>query len=502
MPTLLLADDSVTVQRVIALTFAEEPIEVVAVGDGRQAMEKLAAVTPDLVLAGTTLPHVNGYDLAKFMRSKRELQRIPVLLLAGAFESVDEARLKASGANGVIEKPVEPTIVISRVKELLGLKTDDKPAATGRLVTTVDAGAKKMPAPTPPRAVTSTRGTPSKWEQLRNQTGLDANTRSVEDPSSRSADYLDSLDDAFDTLDRQLSGRAPRNPAGPLGPSRHAGDPRSPGRLPSSPAPDAGNPVFEVDDEWFGAGENSAAVEARANRSEIAEDLRQPDWQPPKPDAAPDSIYEVDDEWFKDADRARAAKADEHQRLAEDMGIHDVELPPREATPAVDLDFDLGGPVAEPVQTEAPRTDAPTPEAAPAAGAVEPPRVEAKPAPLPVSPGVVPPPIQAPPMATPRPAIADDFAELLAFEQGERQEPPASMLPPPPEIRVVTPEITPAMLDDIASRVADRLNASVFGDSLRDAMTAAVRETVRAVVSETSERLVREEIDRIKSKKS
>ncbi|HWI18562.1 MAG TPA: response regulator, partial [Vicinamibacterales bacterium] len=108
MRTLLLADDSITVQRVIALTFAEEPISVVTVADGRQAMEKLVAQPPDIVLAGTTLPHVSGYELARFMRSKPELRNVPVLLLSGAFESVDSAQLKSSGANGVLEKPVEP----------------------------------------------------------------------------------------------------------------------------------------------------------------------------------------------------------------------------------------------------------------------------------------------------------------------------------------------------------------------------------------------------------
>jgi hypothetical protein len=95
--------------------------------------------------------------------------------------------------------------------------------------------------------------------------------------------------------------------------------------------------------------------------------------------------------------------------------------------------------------------------------------------------------------------VADDFAALLAYEQGEPPAPPIAVAPTP-EIRVVTPEITEDMLEQIASRVADRLNAGLFGDHLKTAMTNTVRETVRSVVSETSERLVRDEIDRIKSK--
>src|SRR5688572_22713146 len=107
MRTLLLADENLTVQRVITLTFAQQPIRVLSVSDGQVAIDKMAAEQPDIVLAGTTLPQVNGYDLARFMRGKPELRGVPILLLSGAFETVDEARLAASGANGVIEKPVE-----------------------------------------------------------------------------------------------------------------------------------------------------------------------------------------------------------------------------------------------------------------------------------------------------------------------------------------------------------------------------------------------------------
>lgn len=515
MRTLLLADDSLTVQRVIALTFAEEPVQVVAVSDGREAMEKLAALTPDIILAGTTLPHVNGYDLAAFVRGKRELHDVPVLLLSGAFEAVDQALLKKSGANGVIEKPVEPTIVISRVKELLGLKADGKPAATGRLITAPDAGTKKLPVPTPPRAVTSTRGTPSKWEQLRDQTGLDANTRSVEDRNNRSDDYLGSLDDAFDTLDRQLSGREPaareqRNPAGPLGQSSSTADPRSPGRRPQAESGSGkpGNPVFEVDDEWFGGTESPNAATARAGRQEIAEDLQQSDWQPPPPVTPVDPIYEVDEQWFADG-TPRQAQANDRRQLADEMGIHDVDLPPREteSKPSFDLDFSIEDiheleppkldalPTAVPAPAAAaPVTAAPSPAPAPPAKAVE--RVAPVEPLAPVKPVA---PVEPVALVDPVYPVADDFAQLLAYEQGEHPEPPSA---PAADVRVVTPEITSEMLDEIATRVADRLNASLLGENLRNVMTATVRDTVRAVVSETSERLVREEIDRIKNKKA
>ena len=91
MRTLLLADDNITVQRVIALTFAQEPVRILTASDGHQAMDRVVVDRPDIVLAGTTLPHVNGYDLSRFVKSKPESKHVPVLLLSGAFESIDEA---------------------------------------------------------------------------------------------------------------------------------------------------------------------------------------------------------------------------------------------------------------------------------------------------------------------------------------------------------------------------------------------------------------------------
>jgi DNA-binding response OmpR family regulator len=252
MRTLLLADDSITVQRVIALTFAaEKTIQVVTVGDGQQATEKMAALRPDIVLAATTLPQISGYDLATFIRGVAGLQGVPVLLLSGAFETVDEGRLASCGAIGVLEKPIEPTAVIKRVKDLLGLNTDQTPATPSRLITPAGgASEKKLPAATPPRAVTAPRDTASRESQP------------VVQPQSQSSDYGDGLDAAFDHLDSHLSGRVPgtktaRNPSGPIGQSAGAADPRSPGRAPAT-AGGAGNPVFEVDDDWFGSAESQA----------------------------------------------------------------------------------------------------------------------------------------------------------------------------------------------------------------------------------------------------
>lgn len=116
---LLLADDSVTIQRVIELTFADEDVQVIAVGDGKQAIERVQADRPDIVLADVGMPERDGYEVAAFIKGNPQLAHIPVLLLTGAFEPIDETRARAVGCDGVLVKPFEPQMVISRVKDLL-----------------------------------------------------------------------------------------------------------------------------------------------------------------------------------------------------------------------------------------------------------------------------------------------------------------------------------------------------------------------------------------------
>ena len=161
-PKLLLADDSVTIQRVIELTFADEDVQVVAVGDGQQAIDRVRTDRPDIVLADVGMPERDGYEVAAFIKGDPELAHIPVLLLTGAFEPIDEARARAVGCDGVLVKPFEPQMVISRVRDLLAGKREAGPAAS-------PSGAAAAPAPaaapldTPDRSKTTSTGSTRRW---------------------------------------------------------------------------------------------------------------------------------------------------------------------------------------------------------------------------------------------------------------------------------------------------------------------------------------------------
>ncbi len=104
---LLLADDSITIQKVVNLTFADEGIEVISVGDGNSAMDKIREESPDLIMADVNMPGLNGYEICEKVRQSDEYKRTPVILLVGSFEPFDEAEAKRVGADDFLKKPFQ-----------------------------------------------------------------------------------------------------------------------------------------------------------------------------------------------------------------------------------------------------------------------------------------------------------------------------------------------------------------------------------------------------------
>jgi len=114
---ILLADDSVTIQKVIELTFMDEDYEVRAVSNGDEALALLPEVKPDFVIADVHMPGANGYEVCR--KSKQLRPGIPVLLLVGTFEPFDENEARAAGADSFLKKPFDSQELLQRVQELM-----------------------------------------------------------------------------------------------------------------------------------------------------------------------------------------------------------------------------------------------------------------------------------------------------------------------------------------------------------------------------------------------
>jgi CheY-like chemotaxis protein len=129
--TILLADDSPTIRRLVTQTFADANFKIVEVSNGDAAIKALDDVRPNLVLTDIYMPGKNGYEVCTFVRNHPTLGATPVILLVGAFDAFDDETAKHSGATANIKKPFEPGALIELVKSVL------------------DAGAESTPEPEP-----------------------------------------------------------------------------------------------------------------------------------------------------------------------------------------------------------------------------------------------------------------------------------------------------------------------------------------------------------------
>ena len=116
---LLLADDSITIQKVVELILAEEDFEIRTAGNGEEALSLIASFQPDIVLADIEMPKMNGYQLCEKIKQNPSTGSIPVILLTGAFEPVDEELAKQVGADDYIIKPFESQELISKLNAVL-----------------------------------------------------------------------------------------------------------------------------------------------------------------------------------------------------------------------------------------------------------------------------------------------------------------------------------------------------------------------------------------------
>src|SRR5438876_8491248 len=117
--TILLADDSPTIRRLVTQTFAGSNFRIVEVSNGDAAIKELEELQPNIVLADIYMPGKNGYEVCSYIRNHPTLGTTPVVLLVGAFDAFDEENAKQAGATANITKPFEPGALTELVLYIL-----------------------------------------------------------------------------------------------------------------------------------------------------------------------------------------------------------------------------------------------------------------------------------------------------------------------------------------------------------------------------------------------
>jgi DNA-binding response OmpR family regulator len=143
--TLLLVEDSFTIQKLIESTFTSAGYQVAIANNAREGLAKLSTVSPDIVLADASMPEIDGFQLCQTIRRTQGLERLPVLLLTSRFAVYDEAQGQRSGVTGYFAKPFDSYSLLSLVQQLV----DKTPSTAASVWGPVEAQVEERATPAP-----------------------------------------------------------------------------------------------------------------------------------------------------------------------------------------------------------------------------------------------------------------------------------------------------------------------------------------------------------------
>ena len=118
----ILADPSPSVQKVVQMAFPGPEFEVQAINDGLQVIEALDRIDPDIVLLSPRLPSRDGYEVGQYLRSRKELKNVVLILIKNAFEPLDGERLNGLECDAIVQKPFDSERLVRLVRETVDRK--------------------------------------------------------------------------------------------------------------------------------------------------------------------------------------------------------------------------------------------------------------------------------------------------------------------------------------------------------------------------------------------
>ncbi len=115
----LVVDDSEVLRKIVSFNLTREGYQVDEAKDGREALEKLRQIKPDLVILDIMMPYVDGFEVLRSMRKDPELSHIPVIMLTAKGGEDDPKTALELGANGFLTKPFSPLKLLEEVRRVI-----------------------------------------------------------------------------------------------------------------------------------------------------------------------------------------------------------------------------------------------------------------------------------------------------------------------------------------------------------------------------------------------
>ncbi|MFN3872143.1 MAG: response regulator [Ignavibacterium sp.] len=117
--TIMVADDSPIIRKLIAFSLAIKGYEIISVSDGMEALEILPRENIDLLITDLNMPNVDGFELIKAIRENDELKTTPIIVLSNLSETDDIEKALQFGADSYLIKPFEQKTILNEVSKYL-----------------------------------------------------------------------------------------------------------------------------------------------------------------------------------------------------------------------------------------------------------------------------------------------------------------------------------------------------------------------------------------------
>ena len=127
---ILVADESITIQKIVAMAFENEDSLVEGISNGKDALDRIKIFNPNIVLADVNMAELSGFELSKIIKNDPKFHSIKVLLLASDLEDFNENLFDRSGADDYISKPFKSQDIIKKVTDLISAITPDQAKKT------------------------------------------------------------------------------------------------------------------------------------------------------------------------------------------------------------------------------------------------------------------------------------------------------------------------------------------------------------------------------------
>ena len=117
---ILIVDDELSILVPLQFLMEKEGYVSKLAQSGKEAIEKIAQVQPDLILLDIMLPDLDGYEIYQMIRERTEWESIRVIFLTAKNRDADMAKGIAMGADAYITKPFSNTQLVEKIRELIG----------------------------------------------------------------------------------------------------------------------------------------------------------------------------------------------------------------------------------------------------------------------------------------------------------------------------------------------------------------------------------------------